>query len=95
MVGAEKTSAMPAIMNPHDIAQAEIENVMWSIDAADMNIDDVGAISLSWEHHIELLHTALWHLNGNGFAINPLKYTRAVQEMDQLGYCLTPNGLKP
>jgi hypothetical protein len=43
-----------------DNVQAVMENVLLGIDAADMNIDDIGAFSSSRGHHIELLNTILW-----------------------------------
>ncbi len=43
-----------------DNAQAAMENVLSDIEDADIYIDDVGAFSSSWEHHINLLATFLW-----------------------------------
>jgi hypothetical protein len=42
-----------------DIAQAAMENVLSDIKNADIYIDDVGAFSSNWEHHINLLATIL------------------------------------
>jgi hypothetical protein len=39
----------------HDIAQSIMENVLSGIDNADVKIDDVGAFSKDWDHHIKLL----------------------------------------
>jgi hypothetical protein len=47
------------------IVQAVRENVLAGIDAADMYINDGGAILLPWEHHMKLLNTILWHLQDN------------------------------
>ena len=78
--------SMDFICSP-DIAQAEINNILSVIDATDVCIDDVGAVSVSWDHRVELLSTMLHHLNDNGFTINPLKCER-------LGCFLTPCDLK-
>jgi hypothetical protein len=56
-----------------DIAQAAMENALSDINDADVYIDDVGAFSSNWEHHLNLLATILWGLHENGFTINPLK----------------------
>ncbi len=61
-----------------DIAQTIMENALASIDNADVYIDDVGAFSNDWNHHINLLATILHHLCKNDFTINPLKCEWAV-----------------
>ncbi len=72
------------------IAQAAMENVMSDINDADIYIDDVGAFSDNWDHHVKLLATILRQLCENGFTINVLKCERAVKETDWMGYRLTP-----
>ncbi len=72
-----------------------MENVLLGIEAADVYINDVGAFSLSWEQHIELLRTILHCLQNNGFMMNPLKCEWAIQEMNWLGYWLSSCDLKP
>jgi hypothetical protein len=56
-----------------DIAQADMENVLSDIEDANIYINDVGAFSDDWDHHVNLLATILQGLQGNGFTINPLK----------------------
>ncbi len=42
-----------------DIAQAAMENVLSCIEDADVYIDDVGAFSDNWDHHLNLIATIL------------------------------------
>eukprot|EP00804_Cyclotella_cryptica_P009471 CCRYP_017760-RA/>CCRYP_017760-RA protein AED:0.51 eAED:0.51 QI:0/-1/0/1/-1/0/1/0/347 len=78
-----------------NIAQSIMESVLSGIEDADVYIDDIGAFSHDWDHHVKLLATTLQRLWENGFTINPLKCKWAVQETDWLSYWLTPRGLKP
>jgi hypothetical protein len=78
-----------------DIAQAAMENVLSGIKDADVYIDDVGAFSDNWDHHVNLIATISWRLRENNFPINPLECEWAVKETDWLGYWLTSQGLKP
>jgi hypothetical protein len=48
------------------------------IEDAAVYIDDVGAFSSNWEHHINMLATILRQLCENGFTINPLKCKWAI-----------------
>ncbi len=42
-----------------DIAQAAMENVLSDIKDANVYIDDVGAFSNDWDHHVDFLATIL------------------------------------
>ena len=57
-----------------DIAQAIMENVLSDIKDADVYvyIDDVGAFSNDWDHHVKLITTILRRLHENGFTITHL-----------------------
>jgi hypothetical protein len=55
-----------------DIAQAAMENVLSDIEDADVYINDVGAFSDDWDHHVKLIATILRRVRENGFTINPL-----------------------
>ncbi len=73
-----------------DIAQAAMENELSDIEDAEVNIDDVGAFSSDWDHHVNLFATISRRLRENGFNIDPLKYEWAIKETDWLGYWLSP-----
>jgi hypothetical protein len=73
-----------------DIAQAAMENLLSDIKDTDINIDDVGAFSNDWDHHVNLIATILRRLCENDLTINPLKCEWAIKETDWLGYWLKP-----
>jgi hypothetical protein len=78
-----------------NIAQAIMECMLADIKDAHIYIDDTGAFSKDWNHHVQLVANILHHLCKNGFTINPLRCEWAVNKTDWLGYWLTPRGLKP
>ncbi|KAL7480633.1 hypothetical protein ACHAW6_006309 [Cyclotella cf. meneghiniana] len=78
-----------------DIAQSITESLVSGIDDANVYIDNVGAFSKDWDHHVQLLATILQCLHENGFTINSLKCEWAIKETNWLGYWFTPQGCKP
>ncbi|KAL7461091.1 hypothetical protein ACHAXS_001524 [Conticribra weissflogii] len=78
-----------------DFAQQVMEEVLRDVDNTGIYLDNIGAFSFTWEHHMLLLDKILHWLEANSFPLNPLKSKWAIQETDCLGYWLTPTGLKP
>ncbi len=56
-----------------DFAQEFMENIFRDIDDADLYIDNIGAFSPNWKHHLQLLRTILTKLQENSFTVNLLK----------------------
>ena len=68
-----------------DVAQETMENIFHNVEDAEVYIDDIGAFSDTWEHHMKLLCTILEKLQDDEFTVNPLKCDWAIKEMDWLG----------
>ena len=58
-----------------------MENIFRDVDDSDVYLDDVRAVSKTWNAHMELLDVILSRLKDNGFTVNPLKCEWAVQEI--------------
>ncbi len=70
-----------------------MEEVLCDIEDTDVYLNDIGAFSFTWEHHILILDKIIHQLEANGFTANPPKCKWAIQE-NWLGYWLTLTGLK-
>ena len=80
----------------HDIAQEPMEQIFSDLqEDTETYIDDIGAFSPTWDHHIALLDKVCKKLKDNGFTVNSRKCEWGVKETDWLGYWLTQVGLKP
>jgi hypothetical protein len=55
-----------------DFMQETMENIFRNINDAEVYINDIGAFSPNWEHHLKLLCTILTKLQENSFTVNPL-----------------------
>ena len=78
-----------------NIAQEIIENTLHDLSEIEVNINNIGAFSNTWEDHLIALDRLLEHLQSKGFIINPLKCKWDSQEIDFLGHWLMPMGIKP
>ncbi len=78
-----------------NFAQQVMEEVLCNVKDTSIYLDNIGAFSFNWEHHMLLLYKIRHWLEANGFTVNPLKSEWAIQETDWLCYWLTPTVLKP
>ncbi len=56
-----------------DFAQKVMEEVLCNVEDTGIYLDNIGAFSFTWEHHILLLDKILHQLEANSFTVNPLK----------------------
>jgi hypothetical protein len=61
-----------------DFTQETMENIFCNIDDVEVYINEIGAFSPNWEHHLKALCTILTKLQENGFTVSPLKCNWAV-----------------
>ena len=79
-----------------DVAQEAMENVLHEfLEWVICYFDDIVLFSNSWEEHIDLINKVCTIIKKAGFKVNPNKCNWAKQEVEFLGYLITPNGLKP
>ena len=57
-----------------------MENIFCDVKDTEVYIDNIGAFSNTWDHHINLLRIIMTKLQDNGFTVNPLTCDWAVQE---------------
>ena len=73
-----------------------MENLLCEfLDCVVCYFDDIALFSTSWTHHIDLINMVCTIIEQAGFKVNPNKCDWAKQEVEFLGYLITPNGLKP
>ncbi len=78
-----------------DFAQQVMEELLRDVEDTCVYLDDIGAFSSTWVHHMIRIDKILHQLEANGFTVNLLKCKWAIQETDWLDYWLTSTALKP
>ncbi len=68
-----------------DFAQQVMEEVPHNVKDTGVYLDNIGAFSFTWEHHMLIVDKILHWLEANSFTINPLKCEWAIQKTDWLG----------
>ena len=73
-----------------------MENLLHEfLDCMVCYFDDVALFSDSCDHHIDLINNICTIAEQARYKVNPNKCDWAKQEMEFLGYLITPDGLKP
>ena len=73
-----------------------MENLLCEfLDCVVCYFDDIALFSDSWTHHIDLIKKVCIIFEWAGFKVNPNKCDWEKQEVEFLGYLITPDGLKP
>ncbi len=63
-----------------DLMQQIVEQVLQGCNNVFVYLDDIGIFSKTWEEHLLTVKKVLSCFEANGFTVNPLKYTWAIQE---------------
>ncbi len=84
------------IADSPDIFQGKMLELMESLEYVRACLDDLLCISkLSHEDHLEKLEEVLRQLCNAGLKVNAAKSTFCALEIENLGYILTRDGIKP
>ena len=85
------------IKNSPDIFQEKISNLMEGLeDFIRAYLDDILIITKgSYQDHLDKVSEVLRRLQAAGLQVNLPKSKIAVQELEYLGYWLTPKGIRP
>ena len=76
-----------------DIFQAKIYELLGDIEGTKAYIDDILVVKKgSFEEHLEQLNKIFWRCQKSNLKLNPLKCRFGLNEIDYLGYIITPKG---
>jgi hypothetical protein len=79
-----------------DIFQAEMGNIMATLEYVRVYIDDLLVITKgSLDDHLDKLEQVFIQLRNAGLKVNATKSIFCAQETEYLGYILTRGGIKP
>ena len=79
-----------------DITQEAMESLLCEfLEWVICYFNDIALFSNSWEDHVYLINKVCTIIKKARFKVNPNKCDWAKQEVEFLGYLITPNGLKP
>eukprot|EP00815_Leptocylindrus_aporus_P008351 CAMPEP_0116063930 /NCGR_PEP_ID=MMETSP0322-20121206/8754_1 /TAXON_ID=163516 /ORGANISM="Leptocylindrus danicus var. apora, Strain B651" /LENGTH=186 /DNA_ID=CAMNT_0003549735 /DNA_START=402 /DNA_END=962 /DNA_ORIENTATION=+ len=84
------------VMRAPDIFQEQMSNLFHDIEFVRTYLDDLLIITKdTFEEHLKSLETILQRLQEAGLKVNAEKSAFCVEELEYLGYWLTPHGIKP
>ncbi len=64
-----------------DFAQQVMEKILHDVKDTSIYLDNIDALSFTWEHHVLLLDKILHWLEANGFTGNPLNANRPLKKL--------------